>query len=138
MYWITYVLVPVVAGIVAVSGPVGAKRPEPSARRVVRHNGWIALAMLVCAVLNLLDFVDIMGELNGLGKVLFVTILGAQLGVGIVAGVEWLVRRVPRATGSTALLQRRLIEVEACFGVPSLATGVIMMLLRIGFFPPIF
>jgi hypothetical protein len=138
MYFVTYILVPMLAGTLAVCGLLVAKRSDARARRVAPYRALIGVSLLVCGVLDLLELLDIVGGLNRTGKALFVGILVSQFGLGFLPALEWTDRYRPGGGEAGAALRNRLVSMEVPLGLLAIATALAMFLVRARIYVTIF
>lgn len=139
MYAITYVLVPGVAGILAVRGRIGFPPRSVGARAVASLPGVVGALLLGSAILNAIDFIQVMRALNPAGWLLFGTILSTQIGLGILGILACLASAAshPRVRDS-ASLQPALVRAERWLGATAVATALAMALVRGQIFISIF
>lgn len=130
IYWITYVAVPVVGGVLGLAGVLGGPQPDGRARALAPVRGIAAAVLLASAAHGTVEFVEIVGGLNAKGRVLFVAIVVAQLGLGAVATLAASDRYAPGVAARTARLRARLERARRKLGALAVVSGLAMVLVR--------
>lgn len=87
LYWISYVAAPIVGGVVALAGLLSRRPQEARERSLAPARAALGIVLLVSAIHGTTDLAQIAGGLNWKGRVLFVAIVLALLGLGSLAAL---------------------------------------------------
>ncbi len=112
LWWVTYLVLPVIAALSVVARRTGWPGGETETNRGAKVRRSIALLLTFSASIVTFDFIRMLGDLNGLGALVFLGLLVSQVG---------LAATVIRATPARS---------EVAFAAVALATTVTMLLVR--------
>ena len=133
-YWIQYVIVPIIGGILAASGFIIAKKPE--AEKLINmlspYKGFIGVGMLGLGIWNAIDFLPDVGAvfkfnklwgISALATIFSLITVGFVLGAGTIAG--WIPGE-GAAEKKGMEFQKKLLAYEVTLGFIAIVAGCLM------------
>lgn len=112
LWWVTYLALPVVAGLVVAARRLGWPEGKIWTRRLAKARRSLRLVLVGSASIISFDFVRMVGDLSPLGALVFACLLVSQVGLAVT---------LPRAKPPRS---------EVAFAAVALATTVTMLLVR--------
>ena len=142
MEWITYVIAPILGGIIALSGLIVKKRPEAQEllNKILPYKALIGVGLLVVGILNAIDWLPHIGALfkSLLGLTILLTIT-AELLLGFMLGMPQIAKWIPGDSApevKAAELSKKLVPFEVPIGFLGVAAGFMWIFFRIGILSP--
>jgi hypothetical protein len=130
MWWLTYVWVPLLGGVLAVLEPTLAKRADTRLRKLALLERGIGVALLFCGVRNGFEAIRMVFELNGTGIGLFHLILISQLGLGGRFAFGLGATHATSAIGKAAVCHEKSGRLTVVLGCVVLFTVLAMLCVR--------
>lgn len=133
-FWFTYVLIPMIGGILAASGVIIAKKPEAEKLiSVLRpYKGFIGVGMLAVGVWNAIDFlpdVSLVLKFSKLWGIAGIATIFSLITVGFVLGAGTIAGWIPgegAAEKKGMEFQKKLLPYEATLGFVAIGAAILM------------
>jgi hypothetical protein len=135
-FWVTYVAIPIAAGILAASGFIVAKNPNAQQLidKLTPYKGFIGIGALGSGVWNIINGLSWMFS-SLMGMILFASFCVFVL-VGFLLGFGMIAKYAGGAAEKGAAMQKKLIMFEVPIGFLSIGAGVYCMLILLGIVNP--
>jgi hypothetical protein len=132
IYWITFVAVPIAAGILAASGFIISKNPNARVLvdKIAPYKGFIGATALASGLYNIVTGLSMLSA-GILGILLFVTFIVMSL-TGFLLGFGLLAKYAGSAASRGAEIQLKLVAYEVPLGLLSIGGGVLCALFLLG------
>lgn len=133
-YWITYVIVPFIGGIMAASAVIVAKKPE--AEKLIGvlspYKGFIGVGMLGLGIWKAIDFlpdVSLILKFSKLWGISGIAIIFSLITVGFILGAGTIAGWIPgegAAEKKGMEFQKKLLPYEATLGFVAVGASILM------------
>ena len=135
-WYLLYVAMPIVGGLIAASGLIVSKVPnaKDALNKLLPYKAAIGAAMLGCFVLNMIELKFNPFAMFGISMLLGITVAAiviTQLLLGFTMGFGMIAKWIPgesNAEEKAAGIQKKLMPFEAIFGLVAIASGVLGLL----------
>ncbi len=138
MWHITYIVAPIVGGILAASGFIIARKPDAKELidKIAPYQGYIGVLMLAAGIWNAIDFLPDVGAALSASPFWAIVILGvifSELAVGFLLGFGLIAKWIPGESGAEKKgieIQQKLTKIAVPVGFLSIVVGCLMVYWR--------
>ncbi len=144
MWWITYVVAPILGGIIALSGLIAKKAPnaQEMLNKILPYKAFIGVGLLVMGVWNLIDIggdISFIFKASAMLGISVIIVIAAELLLGFMLGMPQIAKWIPGDSNpevKAAELSKKLIAFEIPIGFLGVLAGVLMLLFRLNIIGP--
>lgn len=130
IYWLTYVVAPIVGGVLALAGVLGGVAEDERDHALAPLRAVAAVVLVGAALHDAADLVEIVGGLNAKGRALFGVLVLAQLALAALAASAAASRYAPGFAARARPLRERLGRGRRKLAALAIVSGLAMVLVR--------
>lgn len=140
MYWFSYVIAPIVGGLIAASSFIVKKAPnaQNAMNRLLPYKAFIGVGLLALGIWNAIDALPHLGatfSASALVGLTVVVVVAAELLLGFLLGMPQVAKWIPGDSApeqKAVALSGKLVPVEVPIGFLGIAAGALMMMWQLG------
>lgn len=140
MYWFSYIIAPIIGGLIAASSFIVKKAPnaQNAINRLLPYKAFVGVGLLVLGVWNAIDVLPHLGatfKASALVGLTVVIVVAAELLLGFLLGMPQVAKWIPGDSApeqKAVQLSGKLVPVEVPIGFLGIAAGALMMMWQLG------